>query len=186
MPGEPDLQRVDLLPERTAVADDAARPAERALALGRERLEARAALHEEHAKRVLQLLDAGGKRRLRYAAGLGRAPEMLLLRKRQQEFQLVDHCEFTRSRRPAHVARQTGRLPPLQSLRKTEDLYLEAGSRRRITRASLETGRPPDFASSGLRLGLQPENADGDRQHRIISEDACELDRGRAAEALNG
>ena len=36
------------------------------------------------------------------------------------------------------------------------------------------------------QLGLEPEDADGDGQHRIIAENAGKLDRRRAAEALDG
>ena len=84
------LSAVDLLPHRAGIADDAPRPVERALALGRKALEARAALHQHHAEDFLELLEAGRHRRLGDAAGLGGAPEMTLLGQRQQKFKLVD------------------------------------------------------------------------------------------------
>jgi len=57
--GEAALQRIDLLPHRTRVGHDAPRPFEYAFTFGREALKSRAALHQQHAKRVLKLLDAG-------------------------------------------------------------------------------------------------------------------------------
>ena len=50
MAGEAALQRVDLLAHGARVADDPPRPVEHALALRREALEARPALHQEHAE----------------------------------------------------------------------------------------------------------------------------------------
>ena len=91
MAGEAALQRVDLLAHGARVADDAARPVEHALAFRGEALEARAALHQEHAERILELLDAGREGRLAHAAGLGRVTEMPLARERDHEFELVQH-----------------------------------------------------------------------------------------------
>ena len=92
-PVRPWRQRVDLLPHGAGVADDAARPVEHPFAFRGEALEARAALHQQHAVRVLELLDPGGKRRLGHAAGLRGAAEMLLPRQRQEKFQLVDQSD---------------------------------------------------------------------------------------------
>ena len=89
--GQPVLERVDLLAHGAAVADDAARPVEHALAFRREILEPRAAIDQQHAETILELLDAGRQRRLGDAAGLGRPAEMLFARQRQQEFELIDH-----------------------------------------------------------------------------------------------
>ena len=75
---------------RARVADDAARPVEHALAFRREALEARAAVDQQHAHRLLELLDSGRQRRLGDAAGLGGAAEMLLAGQRQEEFELID------------------------------------------------------------------------------------------------
>ena len=94
MAGEALLQRVDLLAHGAGVADDAARPVEHALAFRREALEARAALHQQHAEGVLELLDAGGERGLAHAAGLRRVAEMPLAGEREDEFELVDHGPF--------------------------------------------------------------------------------------------
>jgi hypothetical protein len=80
MAGKPSLQGADLLPHRPGVANDAPRPLEHLLALGREAVETRAALHEKNAKRVLQLHDRRRERRLRHAAHLGCMAEMLLAR----------------------------------------------------------------------------------------------------------
>ena len=91
LPGEAVAQRVDLLAHGARVADDAARPVERALALGGETDEARAALHQQDAEHFLELLDAGRQRRLGHAAGLGGAAEMLFARERDQIFELVEH-----------------------------------------------------------------------------------------------
>jgi hypothetical protein len=91
MAGQAMLQRVDLLTHGTRVADDAPCPVEHAFALRREAAEAGAALNQEHAERVLKLLDAGREGRLTYAAGLGRATEMPLAGERYNEFELIEH-----------------------------------------------------------------------------------------------
>src|ERR1700680_900283 len=88
---EPVLQRLDLLAHGARVADDAARPIEGALALVGEADEARTALHQHDAEGRLELLDAGGQRRLGDAAGVGGTAEMLFAGKRQKVFELVDH-----------------------------------------------------------------------------------------------
>ena len=89
--GETFLECIDLLPHRSGIADDAARPVERALAFRRESLKARTALHQHDAEELLELLDAGRHRRLRHAAGFRGAPEMPLLRERQKKFKFIDH-----------------------------------------------------------------------------------------------
>ena len=89
-PDSPSLSDVDFLPHRRAVADDAARPVERPLALGREALETRAALHQHDAEDFLELLEAGRHRRLGDAAGFGGTSEVTFLCQRQQQFKLVD------------------------------------------------------------------------------------------------
>ena len=84
-------QRIDFLAHGAAVADDAARPVEHALAFGREALEARTAIHQQHAHLLFELLDARRQGRLRYATGFGGPAEMLLARQRQDEkIKLVD------------------------------------------------------------------------------------------------
>src|SRR5262249_55403049 len=95
MAGEAALERVDLLAHRAGVGDDAARPVEHPFALGREAVIAGAALHQQHAERILELLDAGRQCGLTNVARLRRAPEMLLARQRYDEFQLVDHRRWT-------------------------------------------------------------------------------------------
>ena len=92
MAGKAVLQRIDLLAHGAGVADDAARPVEHPLAFRGEALEARAALHQQHPERILELLDAGRERGLAHAAGLGRMAEMPLARQRDDEFELVDHA----------------------------------------------------------------------------------------------
>ena len=89
-PERPVFERVDFLPHRAGIADDAPRPVERPLALRRKALEPRAALHQHDAEDFLELLEAGRHRRLGDAAGLRGAPEMPFLGQRQQQFKLVD------------------------------------------------------------------------------------------------
>ena len=91
LPGQAVAQRVDLLAHGAGVADDAPRPVEHALALRREALEARAAVDQQHAHLLFELLHAGRQRRLGDAAGLGGAAEMLFAGQGQEEFELVDH-----------------------------------------------------------------------------------------------
>jgi hypothetical protein len=76
-------ERVDLLAHGARITDDAPRPIEHALTLGREALEARAALHEQYAERVFELFDGGGEGRLAHAAGFGSEAEMPLARETQ-------------------------------------------------------------------------------------------------------
>src|SRR5262249_49412766 len=89
--GQPVLERLDLLAHGARIADDPARPVERALALRRETDEARSALHQQNAERLLELLDASRQCRLRHPADLGGAAEMALARQRHQIFELVQH-----------------------------------------------------------------------------------------------
>src|SRR4029077_18252704 len=56
-----------------------------------EALEARAALHQEHAHRVLELLDARREGRLANSARFRRMAEMSLSGERDDEFELIDH-----------------------------------------------------------------------------------------------
>ena len=76
-PTRPCRKRMNLLAHGAGVADDAPRPVEHALALGREALEPRAAVDQQHAQRLFELLEPGRKRRLGYAAAFGRTSEML-------------------------------------------------------------------------------------------------------------
>ena len=81
---------MDLLAHGAGVADDAARPIEHALAFRREALEAGAAVDQQHAESVFELLHAGRQGRLGDAASFGRPAEMLFARQCQEEFELVD------------------------------------------------------------------------------------------------
>src|SRR5665213_3034614 len=73
------------------VADDAARPVEHAFAFRREALEARAAVDQQHAETVFDLLHPSREGWLGDAAGLGGPPEMLFPRQSEQKFELIDH-----------------------------------------------------------------------------------------------
>jgi len=59
--------------------------------LGREAVEARAALNQQDPERLLQPALCRRRGRLGDAAGLGRAAEMVRAGEREQEFELVDH-----------------------------------------------------------------------------------------------
>src|SRR5262249_40646687 len=83
--------RIDLLAHGARVTDDPAGPVEHPLALGREALEARAPLHQEHAEHILELLDAGREGGLAHTASLGCGAEVALARQRNDEFELVEH-----------------------------------------------------------------------------------------------
>src|SRR5207247_6233617 len=61
--GQPMLERLDLFAHGARVTDDPARPVEGALAFRGETDEARAALHQEDAERLLELLDTGRDRK---------------------------------------------------------------------------------------------------------------------------
>ena len=82
--------RVKLLAHGARVADDAARPSEHPLALRGEAAKARAAVDQQHAHGVLELLDPRGERGLGHPAGLRGAAEMPLAGERQKEFELID------------------------------------------------------------------------------------------------
>src|SRR5581483_3378000 len=51
----------------------------------------RAAIDQQHAHLLFELLDTGRQRRLRHCARLCGAAEMPCARQREQEFELVDH-----------------------------------------------------------------------------------------------
>ena len=96
--GKTVLEGVDLLAHRAGIADDAPRPVQRPLPLGRKALEPRAALHQHDAEDFLKLLQAGRHRRLGDATGLGGASEVTFLGQRQQQFKLVDQKAASRLR----------------------------------------------------------------------------------------
>jgi hypothetical protein len=85
-----------LLAHGAGVADDAPRPFKHALALGRQSLEPRAALHQRHTQLILQLLDRRRQRRLGDAALLRGMAEMAFAGENNEEFKLVDHGRQTR------------------------------------------------------------------------------------------
>jgi hypothetical protein len=89
--GEVLLQRLHLGAHGARIGDDGARPVEHALALGGEAQEARGALDQHDAKRVLELLDAGGEARLGHAAGFGGLAEVAFAGERQEIFELIEH-----------------------------------------------------------------------------------------------
>ncbi len=49
-------------------------------------------MNQQHAKRILKLLDARGQRGLSDTAGLGRAPKMSFTRHGEQKFKLIVHA----------------------------------------------------------------------------------------------
>ncbi len=73
------------------VAGDAPRPDQHLLAFRRQPLEARTALDQHDAQRLLELLDRRRQRRLGDAELLGSPAEMLLPCEFDEEFELVDH-----------------------------------------------------------------------------------------------
>ena len=81
----------DLVAHGAGVADETARPGEHALTLGGKPHEPRAAMDEEDAQALLQLLVPRRKRRLGDAARLRRAPEVILPRQGEEEFELIEH-----------------------------------------------------------------------------------------------
>jgi hypothetical protein len=88
--GQPVAQRVKLLAHGARVADDTARPIEHPLALRGEAAKARAAVDQQHAHGVLELLDPRRECGLSHPAGFRRAAEMPLAGQRQKEFELID------------------------------------------------------------------------------------------------
>ena len=80
----------DLLLQGAPVVENRVRPLEHALAFGRKPVEALAALDDRHAELLLELAEAPRKGRLRHIAGLGRAREVLLTRKRDEVLELAD------------------------------------------------------------------------------------------------
>ncbi len=100
MTAEAPLQRLHVVAHGPSVLDDAARPFEDPLALGGEADEARRALYQHGAQRILELLDAGGEARLTHAAALRRLAEVAFARQRQQILELVDHARSYRAGGP--------------------------------------------------------------------------------------
>src|ERR1700690_1469501 len=105
--GKTVLERIDFLTHRAGIADDAARPVQRPLTLGRKTLKPRAALHQHDAEDFLKLLQAGRHRRLGHATGLGGASKVTFLGQRQQQFKLVDQksASLLRFSNEYHAAR---------------------------------------------------------------------------------
>ena len=136
--GEALLERVDFLAHSAAVADDAACPFEHPLALRGEILETRAAIDQEDAETLLELLDAGRKRRLGHAAGLGGPAEVLFARQREQEFELIDHNSpttmdtVTRRARFAKVWKYLAQIPIWTCMQVIEN-YEESQYINRVT-----------------------------------------------------
>ncbi len=85
------LERVDLFAHGAGIADDAACPFKDPFAFRREILKTGAAIDEQNAETILQLLDARRECRLGHATSLGGPAEMALARQRQQELEFVDH-----------------------------------------------------------------------------------------------
>ena len=83
-------ERVHLLAHGAGVADDAARPFEHALAFGGKALETGAAVDQQHAEGLLELLHPGRQGRLGHPAGFGRPAEMLLAGQGEEEFQFFE------------------------------------------------------------------------------------------------
>src|SRR6185312_6185504 len=81
---EPVPEGAHLLVQALHIAKDPACPHQDPLALRRESLESLAALHDEDAELLLQVLDAGGERGLGHLARGRRAREMPLDRQRQE------------------------------------------------------------------------------------------------------
>ncbi len=89
-------QRLDLVAHGAAVADDAPRPFEHPFAFGREALEPRAAVDQQDAHLLFELLDPGRQGRLGHPARLGGMAEMLFSREGEDIFELVEHAEPAR------------------------------------------------------------------------------------------
>ena len=89
-PGQTALERPDLLPHRPQIADDPLGPFQHPLAFRRQAMETGAAIDEQHAERLFELLDAGGESWLGHAAGFGSAAEALLAGDGDEKFQLID------------------------------------------------------------------------------------------------
>jgi hypothetical protein len=81
---------MDLLPHGTSIAYDPACPIEHTITFRGEPLETGTAVDEKYAKRVFELLDPCGQRRLRYPTRFGRPPEMLFARQGEQKFELIE------------------------------------------------------------------------------------------------
>ena len=92
-------ERADFLMQALDVAEDAPGPDEDPLALGGKALEPLAALDDQHAQFLLEVLDAGGERGLRHLARRRRAREMALDRqaRRYRRFR-VSTVQPSRSR----------------------------------------------------------------------------------------
>jgi hypothetical protein len=103
-PGQSVPQRVEFLPHGAGIADDAARPLEHPLAFRREAPKPRAAIDQQHAHGVLELLEPRRQRGLRDAAGFRGAAEMPFAGQRQKEFELIDQS-VSPSRRTRALSR---------------------------------------------------------------------------------
>ena len=76
--------------ERLHVGQDAARPPQHALALRGESVKSLAALDDQDAEGVFEVLDSGRQRRLGDVAAGGRSGEVLLAGQRDQVLEMLD------------------------------------------------------------------------------------------------
>ncbi len=81
------------LPESAIIGKDPLCPGEYPFTLRGESRKALAALHDQHSKTVLQLLDSGRQRGLGDIAGGGGAREVLFARQRHYVFQVSNDHE---------------------------------------------------------------------------------------------
>ena len=110
MPAQPPAHLADLLLQPVAIGEDALGPFHHAKSLGREALEAPAALHDGHGKLGLELLDRRGESRLGDAASGCGAAEMAFPGQCPKIDQLAKkHGPYlTRSRKRRYARKITG------------------------------------------------------------------------------
>jgi hypothetical protein len=85
------LKRVDILAHGSRIANNPARPFQDPFTLRREAVEARAALHEQYAKHILEKFYSARQCRLADAASHGGPAEVTFTRQRKDEFEPIDH-----------------------------------------------------------------------------------------------
>ncbi len=127
-PGQTALERPDLLPHRPGIADDPLGPFQYPLAFRRQAMETRAAIDEQHAERLFELLDAGGESRLGDAAGFGSAAEALLAGDGDEKFQLIDQGATLAKADRSWGPTAASRLAPLRTA--TQDAFQTARGRK--------------------------------------------------------
>ena len=139
--GQPAAHAGELVAHRVLLGEDAVRPQQDLLALGREALEPLAALDDLDVELGLELADGGRQRRLGDVAGLGGPAEVPLTRQRAQVLQLAQqHGQEIPAKWPK-VKPSVGCRHVLRRVRTRRSRSRRSGRARRARRGGVGAAR---------------------------------------------